>query len=399
MPLFNQNRPPNPFTLQRRKSNLPGQTTQGGKPSRQGGTDTLQLYPLELTPARPGPRAQAANQRRQPQRQMRPPVSSMNHGHTNNSASPRPEYTMAPPVMRGNTAHSAPQNPFGQTAQAHPRHSNAPTPMPQHAPPGAPSRPRAQAGLQPQPPSPEQAVQQFQRANKGLPDGVRYEPLDENTMRLLRENGHLPPLPQDSNPEHAAAAPMPQASNPGSMAAAPQAFNPGHMAAPPQASSPGHMAAVPVPQVPNLGHMATASQSSATTPPPQSIINIIEELIQDERNANIFYSHLSKSAAEKSIAAALADIANDNTKHTHSFTRILANQFNSKFVPAEAEINTALELKDALALALEEENKTLRALAELSEGIANAESEKIIQRIINKKIMNYNQLGRIFAFV
>jgi len=34
--------------------------------------------------------------------------------------------------------------------------------------------------------NPQTAAERFQQKNKGLPDGVRYEPLDEETMKILR---------------------------------------------------------------------------------------------------------------------------------------------------------------------------------------------------------------------
>jgi len=132
-------------------------------------------------------------------------------------------------------------------------------------------------------------------------------------------------------------------------------------------------------------------------PDTQAIAKIIEGLVQDERNAQIFYGHLSKIAPAGHIATALSDIANDNISHTHKFTQLLTKQFGNNFTPAEAEINTGLELKDALALALGEENKTLRVLAGLLEDVANTESEKVIQRVINKKIVNYHQLERLYT--
>ena len=43
---------------------------------------------------------------------------------------------------------------------------------------------------------PETAADQFRKINQGLPDGVRYEPLDEETMRLLKEHKHIPDIPE-----------------------------------------------------------------------------------------------------------------------------------------------------------------------------------------------------------
>ncbi|MCL2405367.1 MAG: hypothetical protein FWC92_07460 [Defluviitaleaceae bacterium] len=340
MPLFIPNQAPSPFFSQRRKGNLPGQN---GRNNRPGG-DTLHLYPLDVAPAQTGRRAQP--NRRQPERQMRAPTSPLAHGNASPLA--RPEYTMAPPVMHNNIAPKVPQNALGQT----PPHSSS------------------SSTSSDTPPSPQQAANQFRRTNKGLPDGVRYEPLDEDTMRLLREHGHLPPVPetQDAQP------PMQQPLAPVSA----------HIPPP----SP---LGVPLPQ------QTAASIPQLTAPEMEPIIKIIKELIQDERNAHIFYSHLAKSAMGQPIEPALTNIASDSVKHTQKFTHILTSQFNSSFEPAEAEINTGLEIKDALTLALQEENASLRTLAELHESVANTESERVIQRIINKKIANYNQLERLFA--
>ena len=130
---------------------------------------------------------------------------------------------------------------------------------------------------------------------------------------------------------------------------------------------------------------------------PQKNITIIEELIQDKRNAQIFYTHLAKAASEPVIESVLSDIANDCADHGRQFTQILANQFGRNFTPIEAEINTGLRFADAISLALMEENRSLRILTGLLEGIDNAGSEKIIQRIINKKIVNYNQLTMFYS--
>jgi len=198
--------------------------------------------------------------------------------------------------------------------------------------------------------SPEQAAQQFRRVNQTLPDGVRYEPLDDDTMRLLRDNGHLPAEPKPA----AATAPT----------AIPQSPPPHPIAEPPQIHTKD-----------------------------DNIVKIIEGLIQDERNAHVFYSSLAMSVTIGSISSALTDIAKDCQHHTQQLTQLLANHYGGSFTPEEAAINTGMELQSALALALVEENKSLRVLAELS--VSNTESEKVIQRIINKKIVNYNQLIRL----
>ena len=117
--------------------------------------------------------------------------------------------------------------------------------------------------------------------------------------------------------------------------------------------------------------------------------------MQDEHNAQIFYSHLAKSAPVQRAESSIADIASDCARYVQVFGQILSTQFGSDFAPAEAEINTSLAFQDALALALEEENKSMRALVGLLDEVSNAESEKMIQRVINKKIVNYGLLARL----
>jgi len=223
-------------------------------------------------------------------------------------------------------------------------------------------------------PSPEQAAQQFRRVNRGLPDGVRYEPLDEDTMRLLREHGHLPKEPEPSaTTTHHQAPVLPSQGGPTS--------SQNQLQLPPTGVQSGFH-----PQIPS----STASQ--LPTPDQQSIIDAIEGLIQDERNANIFYSHLAISTNSETIAFALNNIAKDSNRHIQKLTEAIIAQFGRGFTPMEAEINTGLEMQSALALALGEANKTLRNLAELLDRVNNSELEKILQRMINKKIVNYNQL-------
>ena len=322
MPLLIPNRPPSPLFTQQRRRNLHALAANEHEQAIQhDNPGTLRLYPLEsnTNPAQAGRRAM--------------PVNPLSHPRQQRGQG----YTMAPPIM-------PPHNTLGQHI---PPRAAQPSPMPhQVRPPGF----NASAPPPEQPMPQEQAVAKFRRANQGLPDGVRYEPLDEDTLRLLRENGHLPEAPP-------APAPTP-------------------MQAPMQAP----VTAAPTPP------------SQEVTQSNKDITNIIEGIIQDERNAQIFYSHMATTAAGQAMAAAVTEIASDCHKHTQQLTQLLASHFGSGFTPIEAEINKGLDFEDALALALIEENKSLRVLAELMDTVSHAESEKIIQRIINKKVVNYNRL-------
>lgn len=295
---------------------------------------------------------------------------------------------------------------------------------------------------------PERAVERFRRANHGLPDGVRYEPLDEQTMRMLRENGHLPEAPVPSPPPKAMLPATPQQTVPeispvpshapivdtatgfpsavGSMGvptAMPnftpqQPVNPPIPSfVPPQPVSPPMPSFVPQqpvsppvlnlapPQSTSLVKPEAESSNSASEPPPSSptslsteIGTILERMAQDERNALLFYSHIAPSAPRKDMADALTDIANDCEQRMHIYSSLLARHFKRNFTPEKAEINTRLNFDEGIALALSEENKSLRSLAELLEDLNDSEVAKIIQGVINKKVVNHNMLSLLGMF-
>ena len=112
-----------------------------------------------------------------------------------------------------------------------------------------------QAPMQPasfQQVSPEAAANKFRTINQGLPDGVRYEPLDEETIRLLKDNGHIKDEPVISQSE-------------------------------------------------------VVSDSS----PNPAISNIIESLTADEKQAQSRYRNLAENAADDDMKDLLTSLSND----------------------------------------------------------------------------------------
>ena len=412
MPLFIPNRTSSPFFSQQRRRNLSGLKEHKNEQVKpEGDPNALRLYPLEseYIPTHTGRKIRPVNPLSHPNRQH----GQQGHGHGAPMHGQQGSATHRP--------HGAPQaarNPIGQTLPPQAAHGAGPRAahgaMQQSAgampyPAAPPMQPQNAAHMPAAPANPPQASQdhavaQFRRANKGLPDGVRYEPLDDNTMRLLREHGHLPAaeptVPAQHNP---AAAPVPVPHNPTAPPSSHmpnnQALPPAMMADPPTAQptvSPWQASAITEPPSPQ-NTWQSPTPPAADTQERQNIISIIENLIQDERNAQIFYSHLATTATAQATESAISDIAGDCANHAQQFTQLLLNQFGRGFAPVEAEINTGLRFADALSLALVEENRSLRVLAELLEQIDNAASEKIIQRVINKKIVNYNQLTRFYT--
>ncbi len=176
-------------------------------------------------------------------------------------------------------------------------------------------------------------VEIFKNLNSSLPDGVRYEPLDKETLRQLREAA--PPAPLSAEPPPAAA------------------------------------------------------------PSPDND-DLIEGLMQDERNAKIFYTHLAETATRPDIKNAMNGAAEDCAVRLKDYGEICKKLRRRAFTPKETEINTRIDFQDGVALALTEENKAIRALTEWLDSRPDADISRLLQNIINKKITNYNLLSFIY---
>lgn len=199
--------------------------------------------------------------------------------------------------------------------------------------------------------SPENAADQFRRINKGLPDGVHYEPLDKDTLRLLKDNGHIPtnePATQPTTPT------------------------------------------LPTPQIPHAPSLTTATPQPL--PATHEIAKTIESLAQDERNAFVFYSNLARHAENKETAETLTALSADCAARLKQYLAILTKHFSNSFKPLETEIDIKLDFDKAVSLALSEENKALINLGHLQDKIADTPIETPLQRVVNKKIIAHQLL-------
>ena len=247
-----------------------------------------------LTPQRQNPLQHVAHPRQQP------PAHPMGH--------------MPPPNQQGH-----------QAAQQPPHAPQMPSPM--QATPPPPNR-------QPMSPTPHNAAEQFRRVNQGLPDGVMYEPLDDETMRILKAM-QPPPLPT-----------------------------------PP--TSPQEE-----PEKPTLS---------------LDVAKTIESLAQDEHNAHIFYTNLTQHATADKIKDALMDLAGECVLRHKKYTKMLKSHFDIDFEVAEKDINTGLPFAEGILLALSEETHGLSTLANLLEQTEGSPLEGQIAPIINKKILTNQRL-------
>jgi hypothetical protein len=204
--------------------------------------------------------------------------------------------------------------------------------------------------------SQETAVNTFKRANRGLPDGVRYEPLDEETMRLLKEHGHID--------DTSAALPEPVIT--------------------PQVESVPVSSPAPV---------AAPSASVLFTAADPALADRFKRLAQDERNAHIFYTNLSVLAPETTDA--LDGLAQEAARRVGIYTELLDKRFGLPFAPEDAPINTQISLADGIQLALSEENKSLGVLSDLLDETQDTHMAKTLQSVINRKVIGLSALRSI----
>ena len=198
--------------------------------------------------------------------------------------------------------------------------------------------PQNHGAPQPMPPTPQNAAEQFRRINRGLPDGVMYEPLDEETMRILKASQ---PLVQ-----------------------------------------------------PVLPAQPPAAQAEAPKPPllSKDIAKTIEGFAQDEHNAHTFYTNLSVKAPGEAIKDSLAALAGECALRREKYTEMLKEHFASDFAPAEKDIHKNLPFEKAILLAVAEESKTLTTLTNLLEQVEETTLERPLKRIVYRKILGNQQL-------
>jgi len=283
-----------------------------------------------------------------------------------------PGQARKPAQMRANT--QAPPRPYVPPHKIAPLqhllHANSPRPMPPQAPP-RPQMPLPSPPMIPNAPlpqnaaSPQNAAEQFRRVNQSLPDGVHYEPLDEETMKILRQRAGGGDK-QAQAPVSAPAPGQPQVEKPQPEKS--QAFG------------------TYTPMIPMQAPQQVPPQSKSL---PGEAAEILEGLAQNEHKTYVFYSHF---AASKDTFAVLAKASK---LRIEQYNALLSQFFKKTFVPQESVINKEISLAEAVALAISEESKGLTALANLSELLADTEAEKQIWRVINKKVIGQQLLMAI----
>jgi hypothetical protein len=187
------------------------------------------------------------------------------------------------------------------------------------------------------PPSP---AERFHQANRSLPDGVRYEPLDEETQAILRTMGKMPSAPPSPPPAVALEAPV-------------EAVKP-----------------------------ATLPQEN-----PSSKVDLLTRIIQDERNASVFYQHLADIAPQSDFQAILREMAMDCQSRIPQYQALL----ESPFTPKDTPINTQIGFGQGIEMAVGEERRFLSDMAALLDTLSSDDAQNL-QNLLNKRMISFNGL-------
>ena len=200
-------------------------------------------------------------------------------------------------------------------------------------------QPPPEPELQP-PPTPETAAARIQQVNRTLPDGVRYEPIDEETWAALRKM-------QKSQMEEQK---QKDAQKKEETKVSPTSTAPSN-AAPVEAASQVH------------------------APPTESIPGqaLLESLIQDERNASIFYEHLSKSASSNEIISTLQEISKASNSRHSFYQRMLEEVYDGSYEVRDIIIKANIPFRQGIQIALREEAKIMLSMTKLIDQSDNKE--------------------------
>ena len=274
--------------------------------------------------------------------------------------SPMPPVSEATPPQRAQALHHLSQSLANPVPNMQPRHDVPPTP---------------------EPPSPSTAAERFQQMNRSLPDGVRFEPLDEETKAALQKLRRAAPAPSPT-PSSTSQTPIAPAATPASSAV--QMPMPSSIPAPPQMPAETVHQNISAPKP-----IAGASHAENQMPSPESAA-LLEKLIQDERNAMLFYQYLSGISPTADFRDNLHGIARDcEVRHSH-YQQILQNIHGRAFEAKNTPINTLVDFDKGVEVAILEERRILETMAELIDQLGHKSGS--LQNMVNRRMIRLNWL-------
>ncbi|MDR3240443.1 MAG: hypothetical protein LBT44_10240 [Clostridiales bacterium] len=221
--------------------------------------------------------------------------------------------------------------------------------------------PRQGLWQQPVPPQPVPPTQTAPEAQAPLPDGVRMEPLDENTWKLLQGAG--------------ATAASGAAVQSGVTAAKAPA-----LAAP----SVGKSAGVAPPASPSAAAPGFAAKNS--------VARQLEDIMQDERNASVFYQYLSGTARREDYRDFLRKTGTESDRRHQLFNGLYQKWAPTAFQAKDADINTRVSFDDGISLAIVEEGNIIDKMNNIFESATDDKLSRTLFSQICHKIGVLNKL-------
>ena len=311
----------------------------------------------------------------------------------------------APQGNRAGRATGAPGSPMAGRTMQTPPNMNAQRGNMQQSKPGGQSQARAQPTALPD--------------KNNLPDGVTYQPLDDRTMAEIgaiapnhpavvafRQNQHQQNQQGRQGQQNAQGQQGTQGRQNAQNQQPPKANQLSEGSQP--AAHTAQIQPMPQPALPQLlplNQNGTLNEPSAPAfpgimelPPPVSEYGqILEKLMQNERNGAAFYEQLVTIAETKAQANTLRKIGEGCMERKRSYNELYRRHTNVDFNAIEHTVMGAQTLRQGISLALTEEESVTRELIKLYESAADAETRHVLSAQLYKKISDLVLLYRLVA--
>lgn len=141
----------------------------------------------------------------------------------------------------------------------------------------------------------------------------------------------------------------------------------------------------------NIEKNISSTQKNKNT---EEICKYIEEFIQDETNASIFYNQLSNKCRNNLYTDKLLYISNECMLQCNDLKSYYKNISSKQFEPKAIPINTNISFKAGLSLAIEEEMKSYDKICKIIDNVSSKDTD-IFYKMALKKLNRINFIQHI----
>ncbi len=206
-----------------------------------------------------------------------------------------------------------------------------------------------------------------------LPDGVRFEPLDDAAMAMLKN--------YQNQEGSQAGGQNPQGQQNGTAQQGSQGTpNPQNPLAIPELNPSGTA------EINDYGFGNNIIEENP------HVRNKIEQFIQNERNGSVFYENMSRYAPWEEHKKILQSLSENCNAKLERFKTMYKAYSTEVFDAQETEVVTNVMFRDGILLAIREESAAINELADLNGYIRSEKLCKELGALINKKISDLGML-------